>query len=337
VFNLIYGFLVLGIIFWVVGLEDTSVAVKIVGLTKYYGDFLAVDHINLEIFDREIFGFLGPNGAGKTTTLLMLTTVLRPSEGNAYIYGYDIRRHSDKVRQFIGMAFQDPKLYWIHTPYEILLWHAKVCGYRGGEAKEVVRDVLVSLDMYEARNKRAFELSGGMRKRVEIAKIFIQKPRLAIFDEPTTQIDVSGKHKIWDMIKALRDEGSTIILATNELYEADVLSDRVAIIHRGRIVALGTPRELKDTIPGGDVLEIEFTPPFPEGLVRDIESIRQVSKVLLRDSKLEIYLNEAERVLPRVVGLFLENGIGIKAVHMREPSLDDVFMHYTGSRLREGE
>ncbi len=314
---------------------DRYVAVKMVGLTKYYGSFLAVDHIDLEIFDREIFGFLGPNGAGKTTTLLMLTTVLRPSEGNAYVYGYDIRGHPDKVRRFIGMAFQDPKLYWIHTPYEILIWHAKVCGYRGGKAKEVVADVLKELDMYDARNKRAFELSGGMRKRVEIAKIFIQKPRLAIFDEPTTQIDVSGKHKIWDMIKALRDEGSTIILATNELYEADILSDRVAIIYRGRIAALGTPRELKDTIPGGDVLEIEFNPPLPHEVVGDIESIRQVSKVMLSDSRIEIYLNEVERILPRIVTLLLERGVGIRSVHMREPSLDDVFMHYTGARLSE--
>ena len=316
---------------------DGSVAVRVIDLTKYYGKFLAVDHINLEIYDREIFGFLGPNGAGKTTTLLMLTTVLRPSEGNAYIYGYDIKRHPDKVRQFIGMAFQDPKLYWIHTPYEILLWHAKVCGYRGAEAKEVVEDVLKSLDMFEARKKRAFELSGGMRKRVEIAKIFIQKPRLAIFDEPTTQIDVSGKHKIWDMIKALRDEGSTIILATNELYEADILSDRVAIIYKGRIAALGTPRELKDTIPGGDVLEIEFTPPMPDDVVSGIESFPQVQRVVLEDSRLEIYLNEVEKILPRVVTLLIERGVSVKSVHMREPSLDDVFMHYTGARLREGE
>lgn len=316
---------------------EGSVAVRIIGLTKYYGEFLAVDHINLEIYDREIFGFLGPNGAGKTTTLLMLTTVLRPSEGNAYIYGYDIEKNPDKVRQFIGMAFQDPKLYWIHTPYEILLWHAKVCGYRGGKAREVVEDVLRSLDMFEARKKRAFELSGGMRKRVEIAKIFIQKPRLAIFDEPTTQIDVSGKHKIWDMIKGLRDEGSTIILATNELYEADILSDRVAIMYRGRIAALGSPRELKDTIPGGDVLEIEFASTLPDSVLSDIESLRQVKRVVIEDSRLEIYLNEVERVLPKVVSLLIDHGVSVKSVHMREPSLDDVFMHYTGARLRERE
>lgn len=314
----------------------SSIAVKIVDLTKYYGSFLAVDHINLEIYEREIFGFLGPNGAGKTTTLLMLTTVLRPSEGNAYVYGYDIRRHPDRVRGFIGMAFQDPKLYWIHTPYEILLWHAKVCGYRGVKAREVVRDVLMDLDMYEARGKRAFELSGGMRKRVEIAKIFIQKPRLAIFDEPTTQIDVSGKHKIWDMIKALRDEGSTIILATNELYEADILSDRVAIIYRGRIAALGTPRELKDTIPGGDVLEIEYASNLPQDVVGEIKGISQVQRIVQGDSRLEIYLNEVEKVLPKIVSLLIERGVNIRAVHMREPSLDDVFMHYTGARLEEG-
>lgn len=322
------------IVFVVVNM-DRDIAIKVVGLTKYYGKFLAVDHINLEIYDREIFGFLGPNGAGKSTTLLMLTTVLKPSEGTAYVYGYDIRKYPDKVRSLIGIAFQDPKLFWIHTPYEILIWHAKVCGYRGSKAREVVRDVLSMLNMWEARNKRAMELSGGMRKRVEIAKVFIQKPRVAIFDEPTAQIDVTGKHMIWDMIRGLRDEGSTIILATNELYEADILSDRIGIIYKGKIVAVGTPKELKDTIPGGDILEIQVEGGLSNGLLSRLEGYREVSKVELVDSTVKLYLNRVEELLPQILEGLIRNGVKVKSVNMREPTLDDVFMHYTGARLKE--
>ena len=316
-------------------MQKEDIAIKIVGLTKYYGKFLAVDHINLEIYDREIFGFLGPNGAGKSTTLLMLTTVLKPSDGTAYVYGYDIRKNPDKVRELVGIAFQDPKLFWIHTPYEILIWHAKVCGYRGAKAKEIVKDVLTTLNMWEARNKKAFELSGGMRKRVEIAKIFIQKPRVAIFDEPTAQIDVSGKHMIWDMIRSIRDEGSTIILATNELYEADVLSDRVGIIYKGRIVAAGSPKELKDTIPGGDVLEIYVDNMPSNGVIDNLNSYKEVSKVELVDSTIRVYLNKVEELLPKILEYLIKNKVRVKSVNMREPTLDDVFIHYTGARLRE--
>lgn len=322
--------------FWFLVMND-NIAIKIMGLTKYYGRYLAVNHLDLEIYDGEIFGFLGPNGAGKTTTLLMLTTVIKPSDGTAIVGGYDITKTPEKVREQIGMAFQDPKLYWVNTPWEILTWHAKVCGYRGSKAKEIVKEILTKLDMWEARNKRAFELSGGMKKRVEIAKIFIQKPNIAIFDEPTAQIDVSGKHKIWEMIKELRDEGSTIILATNELYEADVLSDRIGIIHKGKLVALGSPSELKDKIPGGDVLEIKIEDDISNEILNKLRSYPEISSIDYSNNELRIYLNMVEEVLPKVVSFLLSRKVRIKAVNMREPSLDDVFLHFTGVKISEVE
>jgi ABC-2 type transport system ATP-binding protein len=311
--------------------------IKISGLTKYYGNYLAVDHIDLDIYEGEIFGLLGPNGAGKTTTLLMLTTVIKPTEGSAIIMGYDIRREPEKVREIIGMAFQEPKLYWVNTPWEILVWHAKVCGYKGKEAKEIVREVLDKLDMWDARNKRAFQLSGGMKKRVEIAKLFIQRPKVAIFDEPTSQIDVSGKHKIWGMIRELRSEGSTIILATNELYEADILSDRVGIIHKGKIAALGSPSALKDMIPGGDVLEIKVDRLVPEEIRSELEAIPEVSRVSESDGTIRLYLNRAEEILPSVVQLLVSKEIRVRSVNMREPTLNDVFLHFTGMTITEAE
>ena len=318
-------------------LMNNSIAIEIKGLTKYYGNYLAVDHIDLEIYEGEIFGFLGPNGAGKTTTLLMLTTVIKPSDGTAIIKGFDIRKTPEKVREVIGMAFQEPKLYWVNTPWEILIWHAKVCGYSRSQAREVVKEVLEDLNMWDARNKRAFQLSGGMKKRIEIAKLFIQRPEVAIFDEPTSQIDVSGKHQIWNMIKALRDDGSTIILATNELYEADILSDKVGIIHKGKIVALGSPASLKDMIPGGDILEISIDRSIPNNIKSRLEAIPEVSRVSLYNGMLRLYLNRAEEILPDVVQLLMSNNIKVKSINMREPTLNDVFLHFTGKTIREAE
>jgi ABC-2 type transport system ATP-binding protein len=176
-----------------------------------------------------------------------------------------------------------------------------------------------------------------MKKRIEIAKLFIQRPEVAIFDEPTSQIDVSGKHKIWNMIKSLRDDGSTIILATNELYEADILSDRVGIIHKGRIVALGSPAELKDMIPGGDILEIVVDRFIPDAVRSKLESIPEVSRLSVANGMLRLYLNKAEEILPNVIQLLMSNDIRVKSVNMREPTLNDVFLHFTGTTIKEAE
>lgn len=310
--------------------------IRLLSLTKDYGKVRAVDRISLDIYEGEVFGLLGPNGAGKTTTLLMLTTVIKPTSGDAYVYGYSITKQPHKVREVTGIAFQEPKLAWINTPWDILIWHAKVCGLSGNKAKETVESVLKDLDMYEVRKKFAHQLSGGQRKRVEIAKVLIQNPKLAIFDEPTSQIDVAGKHKIWDAIRSLTDKGSTIILATNELYEADVLSDRIAIIHKGRLVTCDTSANLKDTIPGGDVIEIQTDVQVDKHMISLLEDLNEIHKIVpLEENKLRIFLNMAERVLPKIVDTFNKNKVKIKSVRMSEPSLDDVFMHYTGMGLEE--
>ncbi|MEM3832751.1 MAG: ATP-binding cassette domain-containing protein [Thermoprotei archaeon] len=313
----------------------SKVAVEIHGLTKYYGKNLAVDHISLKIYENEIFGFLGPNGAGKTTTILMLATVIKPSDGTAIIDGYDIRRQPKKVREIIGIAFQDPKVYWINTPWEVLYWHAKVCGYRGEEAKNIVRDVLEKLDLWDSRNKKVFELSGGQRKKIEVGKVLIKKPKIAIFDEPTSQIDVTGKHFIWSMIREFRDTGSTIILSTNDLFEADILSDRVAIIYKGRIVTSGAPSQLKDTVPSGDVIELKVESNINSSLLNEIRSDERISKISYSNKILRIYLNRGEEFLPQLISFLNNRGIKILSATIREPTLDDVFLYYTGETLTE--
>ncbi|MEM0096575.1 MAG: ATP-binding cassette domain-containing protein [Candidatus Bathyarchaeia archaeon] len=307
-------------------------------LTKRFGNFTAVDHLNLEVNEGEILGLLGPNGAGKTTTILMLATVIRPTEGTAYVGGYDVRKNPDKVRELLGVAFQEPKLLWVSTPWDVVNWHAKVCGLPTQERKRRVREVLEALDMWDYRHRSVHALSGGMRKRVEIAKVLIQRPKIAIVDEPTAQIDIVGKHKIWRMLRELREEGTTIILATNELYEADVLSDRVGIMHRGKLLVCDTPQKLKDSIVGGDIVEIQFeSDPSPK-IVEELEHFREVVKIIkTKASTLRLYLNRVEEVVPKIMSTLMKEGVAVSSIRMSEPSLDDVFAHYTGLTLEEAQ
>ncbi|MEM2103684.1 MAG: ATP-binding cassette domain-containing protein [Candidatus Bathyarchaeia archaeon] len=307
-------------------------------LTKKFGNFVAVDHLNLEVEEGEILGLLGPNGAGKTTTILMVATVIRPTEGTAYVGGYDVRKNPNKVRELLGIAFQEPKMLWVSTPWDVVNWHAKVCGLSTEERKQRVREVLEALDMWDYRHRNVHELSGGMRKRVEIAKVLIQKPKIAIVDEPTSQIDVVGKHKIWRMLRELCYAGTTIILATNELYEADVLSDRVGIMHKGKLLVCDTPQKLKDSIIGGDVVEIQFEAEPSPKIFEELSQFKEVVKVIkARSSTLRVYLNRVEEVVPKIMSMLMKESVAVSSIHMSEPSLDDVFAHYTGLTLEEAQ
>ena len=307
-------------------------------LTKCFEDLTAVDNLNLNIDKGEIFGLLGPNGAGKTTTVLILSTVIKPSGGTAVVGGYDVRKNPNDVRKLIGICFQEPKLLWVSTPWDVLNWHAKVCGLSTQERKRRVKQVLKDVNMWNSRGKRVHGLSGGMKKRVEIAKILIQRPEIAFIDEPTAQIDVVGKHKIWNMIRELRDEGSTIILATNELYEADVLSDRVSIMHKGKMLVCDTPKTLKDSIPGGDIVEIQAEKEVRKEVLQDLDSLQEVVDLaLLKPNSLKVYLNRVEEIVPQIMELFVKKGVQVRSIRMSEPSLDDVFVHYTGLTIEEAE
>jgi ABC-type multidrug transport system, ATPase component len=321
---------------WGVGITG-KVAIRVNNLVKRFGSVVAVNRLNLDIYEGEIFGLLGPNGSGKSTTLLTIATVYKPSEGDVEVYGYSVTRDGDKVRRIVGIAFQEPKALWVDNPYELLLWHAMVVGYSLGDARRVVREVMEELELWEHRSKFIAELSGGTRKKVEIAKLFIQKPKVAIFDEPTAQLDVTTRHFVWDKIRAMRDEGSTVIVATNDMLEAERLSDRVGIMYRGSLKALGTPAELKDGIPRGDVIELRV-----EGVVRD-EVVRKLSEVLESDrisvsnGLVRVHVNRGEERIAAAIEVLAKHGVRVRSVSMREPSLDDVFFYFTGARLREDD
>jgi ABC-2 type transport system ATP-binding protein len=307
-------------------------------LTKKFGNLAAVDHLSLEVEEGEILGLLGPNGAGKTTAILMLATVIRPTEGTAYVGEYDIRKQPDKVRGLVGIAFQEPKMLWVSTPWDIVNWHAKVCGLSTAERKRRVKEVLDAVEMWEPRHKNVHSLSGGMRKRVEMAKVLIQRPKVAIVDEPTSQIDVVGKHKIWNMLLELREEGTTIILATNELYEADELSDRVGILHRGKLLVCDTPKKLKDSIVGGDLIDVQLEKDAPAKIIEELKGLKEVVDVTqFKPTSLRLYLNKVEEIVPQIMNLFMKRDVPIVSIRMSEPSLDDVFAHYTGLTIEEAQ
>ena len=312
--------------------------IQIKNLTKKFGKFLAVDHLSLDVEEGEILGLFGPNGAGKTTTILMVATVIKPTEGTVLVKGYDVRKNPSKVRELLGIAFQEPKMFWVDTPWDIVNWHAKVCGLPPSERRRRVKEVMESLDIWDYRRRSVHGLSGGMRKRVELAKVLVQRPKIAIVDEPTAQVDVVGKHKIWRMLQELRGGGSTIILATNELYEADVLADRVGIMYKGRLMVCDTPKRLKDSIVGGDVAEIQFeNPPMPK-VLEELGKFREVAKIVkAKPSTLKLYLNNVEEVIPKIMNVFMQHRVSIASIRMSEPSLDDVFAHYTGLTLEEAQ
>jgi len=312
---------------------STEIAIRIINFTKRFGNFTAVKNLNLDIYDKEIFGLLGPNGSGKSTTLLTMATVYKPSEGDIQVYGKSVVKESDEVRKFVGIAFQEPKAMWIDKPIEILTWHARVVGYGSFEARRVVREVMEELDLWEHRNKMFSELSGGNRKKVEIAKILIQRPRVAIFDEPTAQLDVIAKHNVWRAIKELSKEGSTVIVATNEMYEAEVLSQRIGIIYKGELRGLGTPDELKDKIPGGDIIEAEIEGVVSEHLRGILLEKLEAHKIDISNGKLRIYVNKGEEKIVPALNILNNLGVKVKMITMKEPSLDDVFMFFTGARL----
>lgn len=307
-------------------------AVEIVNFVKKFGDFVAVDNISLTIYAGEIFGLLGPNGSGKTTTLLTIATVYKPTSGDIRVYGYSVVADGNKVRNLVGIAFQEPKALGIDKPYDLLLWHAKVVGYSSTEAKSVVKEVMDDLGLWEHRNKYFYQLSGGTRKKIEIAKILIQKPKVAIFDEPTAQVDVISKHYLWDKIRELKDEGSTIIVATNDMFEAERICERLAIIYKGKLKAMGTVKELKDSVPLGDVVELDIATHVDS---KTLDILNQFGRVSASGNKVLIYVNRGEEVAVNIIDSLRRIGVKVVRIMVKEPTLDDVFFYLTGAKLKE--
>jgi ABC-2 type transport system ATP-binding protein len=300
---------------------------------KRFGTLDAVKEFSMSIHDEEILGLLGPNGAGKTTLMLMMGTVYRPTSGKISVNGLDVVQHPNDVRKMIGIAFQDPRVDGILGAFDVLNWHLKMTtSLNKAEREARVEKVLRAVDLWDARNKRTWLMSGGMRKKVEDCKVLAQRPKIAVFDEPTAFLDVPSRLLMWKMIRELRDEGSTVIVATNMMDEAERLSDRVAIVNLGKLVAIDTPEQLKSKTKGGEVLELTVGngQEFPRECLTQFDEVQDVNQ---ENNKVTVYLSGGRLLLPKIVETLTNRGVKIDSVHLKEVTLEDVFLNYTGHRL----
>jgi ABC-2 type transport system ATP-binding protein len=297
-------------------------------LTKSFGTIEAVKGIDLDVRRGEIFGFLGPNGAGKSTTINILCTLLRPTAGDATVAGYDVISHPDDVRGAIGLVFQDPSLDAQLTARENLQFHAFIYGVPAAERRERIAEVLDMVELTDRADSIVMTFSGGMKRRLEIARGMLHTPEVLFLDEPTIGLDPQTRRHIWAYLRRLRDErGVTLFMTTHYMDEAEEC-DRIAIIDGGQIVALGTPSELKAMV-GGDVVTLGTT----DNATAATE-IRQAFGIepVIDNGTLRVEVPDGAEFIPRVVR---ETSVQVTSVSARRPSLDDVFLKLTGHAIRE--
>jgi ABC-2 type transport system ATP-binding protein len=305
-------------------------AVEIVGLTKYYGSVEAVRGVDLEVATGETFGFLGPNGAGKSTTINMLCTLVRPTAGRAFVAGHDVVTERDEVRRHIGLVFQDVTLDGYLTAEQNLRLHAELYGVPRSLVVDRMHLVLDMVGLWERRKSKVNDFSGGMKRRLEIARGLLHSPRVLFLDEPTVGLDPQTRSSIWSYIRQLREsEGTTIFMTTHYMDEAEYC-DRIAIMDRGTIVALDTPEALKASV-GQDRVQIDTDD--DEAATRRLADHFGIEARMAEDM-LTFSVEGGEQFVPR---LFAELGVPIRSVNVARPTLDDVFMRYTGTTIRDAE
>ena len=308
------------------------------GLTKHFDEVRAVDGIDLDIAAGTIFGFLGQNGSGKTTTIRMLTTLLRPTAGRARVDGLDILDDARAVRNRIGVALQEAGLDDIQTGRELLTLQARLFGLRGGARRRRIEELLAIVDLEDAADRAVGTYSGGMKRRLDLAAALVHRPGVIFLDEPTTGLDPVSREGIWRYVNRLSvEDGITVFLTTQYLEEADRLAHDLAIIDEGRIIARGSPAEMKASI-GTDVVTVEVE--APEALDRAAEvatAVPGVERVQIADGAAVVYVPDGARAVARIVIALDDAGIEVGNVSISRPSLDDVFLEATGHHLRVEE
>jgi len=300
-------------------------------LTRKFRELVAVDTLNFTVEQGEVFGLLGPNGAGKTTTLSMLCTILKPTSGTAIVNGYDITEHPSQVRRSIGIVFQEPSIDDRLTGRENLEMHADLYGVPKREQRKRIEDVLELVELHDKADLLMRTYSGGMRRRLEIARGFIHYPKVLFLDEPTLGLDPQTRGHIWTYISELSErEGITIILTTHYMEEADNLCDRVAIIDYGKIVALDEPDRLKEALEG-DIISVKTD--AMKQLSAKLIGVGWVKESREENGQLKLVVKDGNAALPRVVEIAASSGIHIDSMSIHEPTLEDVFLNYTGREI----
>jgi ABC-2 type transport system ATP-binding protein len=310
-------------------------AIETFALTKRYGKILALDQLNLKIEPGEVFGLLGPNGAGKTTAISMLCTVNSPTSGTALVNGYDIRKQAGKVRRSIGIVFQDPSIDDRLTGRENMMLHATLYDIRSPAAKKRIGQLLDLVGLADRADSPMKTYSGGMRRRLELARGLLHSPRVLFLDEPTLGLDPQTRQHLWSHIEELaRRSNITVILTTHYMEEAERLCSRVGIIDIGRIKVVDTPANLIGELKG-DVVTVVTN--RPADFLARIKELNFTHHAEATDSSVRLHLSDAEKKVPMIVELASASQIELKSVSIHKPTLNDVFLHYTGKEIRSEE
>ncbi len=308
-----------------------NAVVEAINLTKKFGSIVAVDSVSFRIERGSIYSLLGPNGAGKTTTVKMLSTILKPTSGDAYVAGFSVVREPVKVRRVIGLVPQDLTADDEMSGWDNVMIQARLHGYKGREAEERVRRALDTVGLLDVARRRVSTYSGGMRRRLEIAMSLVHDPEVLFLDEPTLGLDVQTRRLIWDLIREIKKSGKTVLLTTHYMEEAEILSDRVAIIDMGRIKAEGSPEELKSRVKGDRIYVETFTDIEARGLAEELS--KAGFNVNVDSNFIVILTSSASEVLPTLINILA--GKRVKTVNIVRPNLEEVFLEITGRRLRE--
>jgi len=314
---------------------DRALDVEIEDLSKYFGSFCAVDKMNFNVKHGEVFGLLGPNGAGKSTLIRMLTTLVTPSSGHARVNGFDVVQNPNGVRQSIGVIPQAMTSDLDLTAWENMTIFAKLYGLSPQKRKTAIHDLLGAVNLLDWADKPVKTFSGGMRRRLEIARGLVHAPRIFILDEPTTGLDPVSRVAAWEMLDRLRRERDlTVMLSTHYMDEADKLCDRIAIVDHGKLVALDSPLKLKTSIPGTNTIEVSFSS-VPADWQRTLESLPDVATVKSDDGVYRLSSNNGPRTVLALMDAVHAAGISVASLSVQSTTLDHVFVHYTGHDLRD--
>ena len=306
-------------------------------VTKSYEKVHALDGLSLEVYEGEIFGLVGPNGAGKTTVIKILITLLRPDSGEVKVLGHDVVRQSREVRQRIGYVPQERALDRFLTGREHLQLMANLYHLEKSHAAQQIDRLLSLVDLKDKADELVSNYSGGMKRKLDIACGLVPNPKLLFLDEPTLGLDVQSRIRIWDYIRRLKAQGITILMSTNYLDEADQLCDRIAIVDRGQVKAVGSPTQLKQGL-GGDRLLLRVSPTKTdtmELLAKSLQEMEAVRRVSHADATLELRVASSEAVLPAILKRVADSGCHVENVQYSRPSLEDVFITHTGHEIRE--
>ncbi len=315
--------------------SSDDIIIRIEHLTKVFRvriPVTAVDDVSFDVKRGEIFGLLGPNGAGKSTLIRILTTLMHPTSGTAFVDRYEVTKDEEKVRSIIGVCPQNSTLDLELTAYDNLDFYGRLQGLDEKTLDSRIRTLLDMADLSGRADAKVDTFSGGMRRKLEIVRAFIHHPLILFLDEPTIGLDPESRREVWNQISMLNTENTTIILTTHYMDEAEKLCNRIAFMDGGRLISLDTPENLKHAIPGGDLIEVGFET-LDEAVISGLRNLKAVTSVEVHDQKIQISTQHGSSVLPVIMNYLERSSVTATTVTIRSPSLEDVFIYLTGKQL----